>query len=104
MATQELHPVDATRRSGLWVVGTFYGSHGNTEIVAISTRDDSSPLPYGWHCTCGIAQRFPCEDGVFRSAWRHVHPPRWRSWARQVPLLRRHVQPTARLQHPGSER
>ncbi|MFF3127790.1 hypothetical protein ACFVRD_37100 [Streptomyces sp. NPDC057908] len=96
----ELNPIDAARRAGLWVVGTFWGNHDNAKVLAIATRDDSDPFPYGWACTCGIGQRFPTEDGASRSAWRHVHPPRWRSRARRTPLLRRLVQPTARLQHP----
>jgi len=98
MATA-LDPVTAARRAGRWI-GTFHGGHDDTNVVATATRDDSAPLPYGWECTCGIGQRFPAEDGVWQSAWRHVHPPRWRAWARRVPLLRGLVQPTARLQHP----
>ncbi|GAA2965084.1 hypothetical protein [Kitasatospora cinereorecta] len=102
MTTAELNPVDAARRAGRWVVGTFYGDHDDTKVVAVATRDDSAPLPYGWECSCGMGQRFPGEDGVWRSAWRHVHPPRWRAWARRLPILGRLVQPTARLQHPGT--
>ena len=96
----ELNPVDAARRAGLWVVGTFWGSHDGAKVLALATRDDCDPLPYGWACTCGIGQRFPAEEDAFRSAWYHVHPPRWRSLARRNPLLRRLVQPTGRLRHP----
>ncbi|WP_331727112.1 hypothetical protein [Streptomyces sp. NBC_00280] len=83
----------------VWV-GTFHGHHSGTKVVATATRTDSAPLPYGWDCSCGIGQRFPTEDGIFDSAWRHTHPPRWRSWARRVPFLGRLVQPTPPLKHP----
>jgi hypothetical protein len=82
----------------IWV-GTFHGHHDDTRVIVTATRDDNHPLPYGWSCSCGIAQRFPTEHGLFNSAWRHVHPPRWRSWARKPPMLRRIVQSTARLTH-----
>ncbi|MBC7267491.1 hypothetical protein ACF09G_32255 [Streptomyces albogriseolus] len=81
-------------------VGTFHGHHDGTRVAAIATRSDSARLPYSWECSCGIGQRFPTEDGIFHSAWRHTHPPRWRSSARRVPLLGRLVQPTSRLKHP----
>ncbi|MFJ9380368.1 hypothetical protein [Streptomyces sp. NPDC101455] len=82
----------------MWV-GTFHGNHDDTRVVVTATRNDSHPLPYGWSCPCGIAQRFPTEHGLWDSAWRHVHPPRWRNWARKLPGLRLIVQPTARLTH-----
>ncbi|MBD0844222.1 hypothetical protein [Streptomyces sp. TRM68416] len=97
--TTNLDPTTAARRAGGWVIGTFHGGHDGTHVVAIATRDDSAPLPYGWECSCGIGQRFADEGGMRASAWRHVHPPRWRAWARRAPILRRLVQPTARLQH-----
>ncbi|MFF3958836.1 hypothetical protein ACFYY1_37375 [Streptomyces sp. NPDC001890] len=99
MAIEASNPVEAALRSGRWVIGTFHGNHDGTKVVVAATRDDSAPLPYGWECTCGIGQRFPGEGDVFNSAWRHVHPPRWRAWARRVPILSRLIQPTARLQH-----
>ncbi|MFE2684439.1 hypothetical protein [Streptomyces mirabilis] len=100
MTTVELNPVEAARRAGRWVVGTFHGDHDDTKVVAVGIRDDSAPFPYGWECSCGIGQRFPDEGGMWASAWRHVHPPRWRARARQVPFLGRLVQSTARLRHP----
>ena len=82
----------------IWV-GTFHGHHDDTRVTVTATRNDDDPLPYGWSCPCGIAQRFPTQHGVWDSAWRHVHPPRWRTWARKIPVLRRIVQSTARLRH-----
>ncbi|MFI2764859.1 hypothetical protein ACH5A3_39520 [Streptomyces echinatus] len=99
MAT-ELDPATAARRAGRWVIATHHGNHDDTEVVVIATRDDSAPLPYGWECSCGIGQRLPAEGGIFGSAWRHAHPPRWRVWACRAPLLGSLVQPTARVQHP----
>ncbi|MFH8410444.1 NUDIX domain-containing protein [Streptomyces sp. NPDC018019] len=84
--------------AALWV-GTYRGHHGGTPVVVTVTRSDTAALPYGWECSCGIAQRFPAEDGVGRSAWRHTHPAPWRSWAHRAPFLGRLVQPTARLRH-----
>jgi hypothetical protein len=89
-----------TQASPTLRIATYHGHHDGTSVVATATHTASAPLPYGWECSCGIGQRFPSEYGVDRSAWRHTHPPRWRSWARRVPLLGRRVQPTPRLKHP----
>ncbi|MDN3271448.1 hypothetical protein [Streptomyces sp. MA15] len=66
MAT-DLDPTTA-RRAGHWVIGTFHGHHGGTNVLALAARNDSAPLPYGRECTCGIGQRLPAEDGVWDSA------------------------------------
>jgi hypothetical protein len=99
MTTEAPNPVEVALRSGRWVIATHHGNHDGTKVV-VATRDDSAPLPYAWECSCGIGQRLPAEGGIFGSAWRHVYPPRWRVWARRAPILRRLVQPTARVQHP----
>lgn len=49
-----------------------------------STRDALGPRAYDWTCTCGAAQSFPTEHGVFPTASRHTHPTRFdqlRHWA-----------------------
>ncbi|MEV5598906.1 NUDIX hydrolase [Streptomyces sp. NPDC052496] len=84
-------------------VGTHHGHHGGTKAIAVVTRTNAAALPFGWECSCGIGQRHSTEGDAGRSAWRHTHPARWRTWARRTPLLQRLVQPTARLLHPRAD-
>ncbi|WP_427251133.1 NUDIX domain-containing protein [Bacillus cereus] len=96
------HQRHSAASPALWV-GTHHGRHGGTKVTAVVTRTDAAALPYGWACSCGIGQRHSTERGAGRSAWRHTHPARWRTWARRIPLLEPLVQPTARLLHPRTD-
>ncbi|WP_405681926.1 hypothetical protein [Streptomyces sp. NBC_00057] len=57
----------------LWI-GTYHGRHDGTQATATATRDDTSPEPYAWTCTCGATRTLPTEEGLHHSAWRHTHP------------------------------
>ncbi|MFZ3476039.1 hypothetical protein ACODT4_44415 [Streptomyces sp. 2.9] len=80
-------------------IGVVHGRHDGKPVLVTATRRDDPSLPYGWSCSCGIAQRVSSRPDLENSAWRHAHPPRWRYWARKVTVLRQVVQPTARPKH-----